>query len=70
MLDLYVKGGTEAHRVLKPGGMFIVKTQDEVSANRQWLTHVEIINVYAEKGFVRAGPLCALSARTNLASVD
>jgi hypothetical protein len=28
-----------------------VKCQDEVSANRQWLTHVEIINAYAEFGF-------------------
>jgi hypothetical protein len=28
-----------------------VKCQDEVSANRQWLTHVEIINEYAKMGF-------------------
>ena len=29
----------------------IVKCQDEVSANRQWLTHVEIINHYEQLGF-------------------
>jgi methylase of polypeptide subunit release factors len=51
VVDLYVKGGKEAARVLRPNGIFIVKCQDEVSANRQWLTHVEIINAYAEMGF-------------------
>ena len=29
----------------------IVKCQDEVSANRQWLTHVEIISHYEQLGF-------------------
>lgn len=51
VVDLYVQGGKETARVLKPNGIFIVKCQDEVSANRQWLTHVEIINEYAKLGF-------------------
>lgn len=51
VLDLYVGAGREAHRVIRPGGTLITKCQDEVSANRQWLTHVEIINAYAEMGF-------------------
>ncbi len=51
VLDLYVKAGIEAHRVLCPRGVLIVKCQDEVSANRQWLTHVEIINAYVPMGF-------------------
>jgi len=51
VLDLYVKGGREAHRVLREEGVFIVKCQDEVSANRQRLTHVEIINAYEQTGF-------------------
>lgn len=51
VLDIYNEGGKEAHRVLKDGGVFIVKCQDEVSANRQNLTHVEIINSFAETGF-------------------
>ena len=42
---------TEARRVLKPNGVLIVKCQDEVSANRQRLTHVEIINRYEANGF-------------------
>ena len=38
-------------RVLRNHGVLIVKCQDEVSANRQRLTHVELINAYAEAGF-------------------
>lgn len=49
--DLYFKAGLEAKRVLKDNGVFIVKCQDEVSANRQNLTHVEIINEYEKNGF-------------------
>ena len=49
--DLYFKAGREAHRVLRSEGVLIVKCQDEVSANRQCLTHVEIINEYARYGF-------------------
>lgn len=51
VLDLYVEGGREARRVLRPRGTLIVKCQDEVSANRQNLTHVEIINAYCRMGF-------------------
>ena len=49
--DLYYKAGAEGLRVLKDNGVLIVKCQDEVSANRQWLTHVEIINHYEQLGF-------------------
>jgi hypothetical protein len=51
VLDLYLKAGREAHRVLKENGVLIVKCQDEVSANRQRLTHVEIISSYEALGF-------------------
>lgn len=51
VLDLYFKAGLEAYRVLKQYGVMIVKCQDEVSANTQRLTHVEIINEYATLGF-------------------
>jgi tRNA G10 N-methylase Trm11 len=51
VLDLYYKAGDEAYRTLKPSGTFIVKCQDEVSANQQRLTHVEIINRYESLGF-------------------
>jgi len=49
--DLYYKAGLEAYRVLKNNGVAIVKCQEEVSANKQWLTHVEIINYYEKLGF-------------------
>jgi hypothetical protein len=51
VIDLYFKAGYEAHRVLKDNGILIVKCQDEVSANRQNLTHVEIIKEYEKLGF-------------------
>lgn len=49
--DLYFRASTEAFRVLKDNGVLIVKCQDEVSANKQWLTHVEIINFCESLGF-------------------
>jgi len=52
ILDLYFLAGREAWRVLKRGGTYIVKCQDEVCANRQRLTHVEIINKFETYGFV------------------
>ncbi len=51
VLALYFAAGKEASRVLKNNGIMIVKCQDEVSANKQRLTHVEIINEYAKMGF-------------------
>ena len=50
VLDMYYSAGYEAYRVLKPKGIMIVKCQDEVSANKQHLTHVEIINEYTKHG--------------------
>ena len=51
VLDMYMQAGAEAYRVLRNKGILIVKCQDEVSANRQHLTHVEIINEYVQMGF-------------------
>lgn len=51
VLDLYLKTGREAYRVIKPKGVFIVKCQDEVSANKQRLTHIEIVTAYESLGF-------------------
>jgi hypothetical protein len=48
---MYFRAGREAFRVLRHEGILIVKCQDEVSANKQWLTHVEIINEYQRMGF-------------------
>jgi hypothetical protein len=51
VVDMYMKAGIEAYRVLKNDGICIVKCQDEVSANKQRLTHVEIITGYESLGF-------------------
>jgi len=51
VLDLYFRASLEAYRVLRKRGVLIVKCQDEVSANRQRLTHVEIINFLEANGF-------------------
>jgi len=47
----YIQAGQEAYRTLKENGVLIVKCQDAVSANRQYLTHVEIIAAYEKMGF-------------------
>lgn len=51
VLHLYIEAGREAFRVLRKHGVFIVKCQDEVSANTQRLTHVELINEFTSMGF-------------------
>lgn len=52
VLDLYFKTAHEAKRVLKTEGTFIVKCGDEVCANQQRLTHVELINEFSMNGFI------------------
>ncbi len=52
VLDLYFQAAREAFRILKDSGIYIVKCQDEVCANKQRLTHVEIINELSEYGFL------------------
>jgi tRNA G10 N-methylase Trm11 len=52
VLDLYFKAEREAYRVLKQEGIYIVKCGDEVCANQQRLTHVELINEFTSNGFV------------------
>lgn len=49
--DMYIEASIEAHRVLRKDGILIIKCQDAVSANRQWLTHVDIINECKSIGF-------------------
>ena len=51
VLDLYFSASKEAFRILKNKGILIIKCQDEVCANKQRLTHVEIINELLHYGF-------------------
>lgn len=52
VLALYFAAAKEAYRALKNKGIYIVKCQDEVCANKQRLTHVEIINELVGYGFM------------------
>ena len=51
-MDLYFKASKEACRVLKLKGFLIIKCQDEVCANKQRLTHVELINELEKYGYI------------------
>ena len=52
VVALYNETGKEAFRVLRKRGVMIVKCQDEVCSNRQRFTLVEIIQGYADLGFI------------------
>ena len=52
VLELYFKAAHEALRVLRNEGIYIVKCGDEVCANQQRLTHVELINELGQNGFI------------------
>jgi hypothetical protein len=52
VLELYFQARQEAYRVLRNEGIYIVKCADEVCANQQRLTHVEIVNEYMANGFI------------------
>ena len=52
VLDLYFKAASAAYRVLRREGIYIVKCGDEVCANQQRLTHVELITELTQNGFV------------------
>jgi hypothetical protein len=66
--DLYFKAGREAYRVLRKDGVLIVKCQDEVSAGKQHLTHIEIVNEYESMGFYTKDLFVVV--RTNSASIS
>jgi hypothetical protein len=52
ILSLYREAAVEALRVLAPRGVYLVKCQDEVHANKQCLTHVELLVMFQGLGFV------------------
>lgn len=68
VIDMYAKAGREAYRVLRRDGILIVKCQDEVSANKQRLSHVEIITGYESLGFYTKDLF--IIVRTNKAGVS
>ena len=49
VLDLYESAAKESARVLKDGGVLVLKCQDEVHAGKQYLTHVELLTRLANR---------------------
>ncbi len=45
IIKLYRDGMTEGYRILKPGGLMLVKCKDEVEAGKQRMSHVEIHDI-------------------------
>lgn len=51
LLKFYDEAMQEFHRVLVKGGMVTVKCQDIVSSQKQYLSHVKIVNMAEKLGF-------------------
>jgi len=51
VIRLFASGLVEAARVLKKGGVIILKSQDEIESGKQRFTHVELINLLGMFGF-------------------
>jgi ubiquinone/menaquinone biosynthesis C-methylase UbiE len=51
IIDIYRRGLTEGHRVLKKGGYLLTKCMDEIEGGKQHWSHVEIMMIAQELGF-------------------
>ncbi len=51
IIDLYYNGMLEARRVLKKGGVLVVKCQDEIEAGKQRWNHIRIFQQAEELGY-------------------
>lgn len=47
----YTVGMEQAHRVLKPSGLLMVKCQDMVESGKQWFNHLTVAQFGADLGF-------------------
>jgi hypothetical protein len=45
IIRLYREGMVEGHRILKPGGLMLVKCKDEIEGGRQRMSHIEIRDI-------------------------
>lgn len=52
MIDFYADGMAEAHRLLKPSCILVVKCMDEVAGGKQRMNHITILERASELGFL------------------
>lgn len=52
IMQLYQKGMEEGARILKSGGLLIVKCQDEIESGQQRWSHIEIMEIACKLGMV------------------
>jgi hypothetical protein len=45
IIQLYRDGMFEGHRILRPGGLMLVKCKDEIERGRQRMSHIEIHDI-------------------------
>ncbi len=45
IIQLYKDAAKEAHRILRPGGILILKTQDGIEAGKQYWKHIELAHL-------------------------
>ncbi len=52
LLGLYAEGMEEGKRILKPGGLLLVKCKDEIESGRQRWSHIEIYEIGRRLGLM------------------
>jgi hypothetical protein len=49
---LYVNAIVEGTRALRPGGVAIIKCQDQIESGKQWLVHVNVLNSLRLRSYI------------------
>jgi phage N-6-adenine-methyltransferase len=67
IIHLYRDGMTEGYRILKPGGLMLVKCKDEIERGRQKMSHIEIHDIAVHELGLEAEDLFVLTQKILLA---
>lgn len=66
IIQLYREGMLEGHRILKPGGLMLVKCKDEIEGGRQRASHIEIYDIAVREFGMRDQDLFVLTQKKPL----